>query len=77
MDQMIKRHLRLLAVRALGSIVIGIVGTALVGYWLGHASLNTWSGSIAMAIPTAVAFILIGAAMVIVACLLNGKNGKK
>jgi len=71
---MIKRHLRLLAVRALGSLVIGISLAALTGYTFHTAALYTWPGSIAIALPTAVGLGLLGCGMILLTYLVNGKK---
>jgi hypothetical protein len=56
---------RALIVRCLGALVVGVSGTALLGYLLHQKDLHTWPGSVAMAAPTSVCFLCTGVAIIL------------
>lgn len=70
-----KKDEYLIVISLLSALIVFILGfNSLMGYILNVVSLYTWSGSIAMALPTAIGFAFSGISVI---CLCFYKNGKQ
>ena len=55
----------ILAARVLASFVVGIAATAMLGFTINESILTDWTGKTPMAIPTALAFVCSGVAILL------------